>query len=294
MLRKKDRQGRNPGSIARVEDFAGIEGFRRDGDKIPPIEAEYSKTGHIWPSVAYDRHATSIINSAFLFIKIITLQYQYDNTRSQAKKDLAWSLLFSSWAQPVRALLSDIQEREQMRTNVLLAIILIAVGIVAFVYQGITYTTNEKVVNIGPLQVTAEKTRTLPLPPIVGALALAGGVVLLVAGRKKTWTEQLCAITPRDQAVKGATWTTFINMESPMEKRILLVFVLAMILSLQTGLASGDNTEPEPVQKKIQMHDQQHISDGQPVQQQDRPAKISKEQEPAPVILRMKILKIAD
>ena len=73
-----------------------------------------------------------------------------------------------------------------MRSNALLAIILIALGIMAFVYQGITYTTDEKVINFGSLEITAEKTRTLPLPPIVGALALAGGIVLLVVGRKKS------------------------------------------------------------------------------------------------------------
>jgi hypothetical protein len=72
-----------------------------------------------------------------------------------------------------------------MRTNILLAIILITLGIMAFVYQGISYTTDEKIVDIGPLQVTAEKTRNLPLPPIIGALALAGGIVVLVIGRKK-------------------------------------------------------------------------------------------------------------
>jgi hypothetical protein len=72
-----------------------------------------------------------------------------------------------------------------MRTNILLGIILITLGIMAFIYQGITYTTNEKVVDIGPLEVTAEKTKTLPLPPIIGALALAGGIALLVIGRKK-------------------------------------------------------------------------------------------------------------
>lgn len=73
-----------------------------------------------------------------------------------------------------------------MRINILLAIILITVGILAFVYQGITYTTEEKVVDIGPLQVTAKNTETFPLPPIVGALALAGGIVLLVVARKKS------------------------------------------------------------------------------------------------------------
>jgi len=72
-----------------------------------------------------------------------------------------------------------------MKTNTLLGIILIVVGIVAFAYQGITYTTREKVVDIGPIQVTADKTKTLPLPPIVGAVALLGGIVLLVMGNKK-------------------------------------------------------------------------------------------------------------
>jgi len=71
-----------------------------------------------------------------------------------------------------------------MKTNTLIAVILIAIGIVAFAYQGITYTTREKVVDIGPIQMTAEKTKTLPLPPLVGALALVGGIVLLVMGKK--------------------------------------------------------------------------------------------------------------
>ncbi len=72
-----------------------------------------------------------------------------------------------------------------MKTNTLLAIILIAVGIVAFAYQGITYTTREKAVDLGPFHVTTEKTRTIPLPPIVGAIALVGGIVLLITERKK-------------------------------------------------------------------------------------------------------------
>jgi hypothetical protein len=72
-----------------------------------------------------------------------------------------------------------------MRTTTLIGIILIVIGIAAFGYQGITYTTSEDVVNIGPLKVTEEKTRTFPLPPIVGAITLVGGIVLLVMGRKK-------------------------------------------------------------------------------------------------------------
>ena len=72
-----------------------------------------------------------------------------------------------------------------MNTRMLLAIIPIAVGIVAFAYQGITYTTREKAVDLGPIHVMTEKTRTIPLPPIVGATALVGGIALLVMGSKK-------------------------------------------------------------------------------------------------------------
>jgi len=71
-----------------------------------------------------------------------------------------------------------------MKPQLLLGIILIVVAVIAFAYQGINYTTREKVVDLGPLHMTAERTRTLPLPPIVGAVALVGGIVLLVMGRK--------------------------------------------------------------------------------------------------------------
>lgn len=73
-----------------------------------------------------------------------------------------------------------------MNTTKLLAIILIAVGIIAFAYQGISYTSRENVVDLGPLHVTAEKSHTLPLPPIVGALTLLGGLALLFMDSKKS------------------------------------------------------------------------------------------------------------
>ncbi|MDP3260012.1 MAG: hypothetical protein Q8M34_05430, partial [Thermodesulfovibrionales bacterium] len=69
-----------------------------------------------------------------------------------------------------------------MKTYTLTGIILIVIGIIAFAYQDITYTTREKVVDLGPIQVTADKTKTLPLPPLVGGVALVGGIVLLVMG----------------------------------------------------------------------------------------------------------------
>jgi len=71
-----------------------------------------------------------------------------------------------------------------MKTAPLIGIILIVLGIVSLAYQGINYTTHKKVLDIGPIQATEEEHHTIPLPPILGALALIGGVVVLVAGRK--------------------------------------------------------------------------------------------------------------
>jgi uncharacterized membrane protein YidH (DUF202 family) len=71
-----------------------------------------------------------------------------------------------------------------MKPQIIVGILLILIGIVAFAYQGISYTTTEKAIDLGPIQVTAEKTHTLPLPPVVGAIALIGGIVLLLQGRK--------------------------------------------------------------------------------------------------------------
>ena len=72
-----------------------------------------------------------------------------------------------------------------MKPKIIIAVILIALGIAALAYQGITYTTREKVVDLGPIQMTAEKSKTIPLPPILGAIALVGGIVLLVVGSRK-------------------------------------------------------------------------------------------------------------
>jgi len=73
-----------------------------------------------------------------------------------------------------------------MTTSKIMALILIAVGIIALVYQGISYQSQDRVVDLGPLHVTAERTHTLPLPPIAGGMALLGGIALLIFDLKKT------------------------------------------------------------------------------------------------------------
>ncbi len=72
-----------------------------------------------------------------------------------------------------------------MKSSPGLAIILIVLGVAALAYQGFSYTTREKAFDLGPIQITADKTHNVPLPPIVGAAALIAGIFLLVAGRSK-------------------------------------------------------------------------------------------------------------
>jgi len=67
--------------------------------------------------------------------------------------------------------------------NKTLGIILIALGLVGLVWGGFTYTTREKVVELGPIDVSRDKTHSVPLPPILGAVALIGGILLLVTDK---------------------------------------------------------------------------------------------------------------
>jgi uncharacterized membrane protein YidH (DUF202 family) len=71
-----------------------------------------------------------------------------------------------------------------MKNLLLASILMIILGVVALTYKGITYTTTEKAIDIGPLQITAERTHTIPLLPILGVTAIVGGVVLMLASRR--------------------------------------------------------------------------------------------------------------
>ena len=73
-----------------------------------------------------------------------------------------------------------------MKNLLLASILMFILGVVALTYQGITYTTKEKAIDIGPLQITAERTHTLPVLPILGGIAIVGGVVLFLASRRTT------------------------------------------------------------------------------------------------------------
>ena len=72
-----------------------------------------------------------------------------------------------------------------MKPVILVGILLIVLGLVALAYKGITYTTQEQVAKLGPLGAKVERERIIPLPPLLGGLALASGLVLVVLGARK-------------------------------------------------------------------------------------------------------------
>lgn len=72
-----------------------------------------------------------------------------------------------------------------MKSMTALGVLLAVLGIFVLVYQGFSYTHREKVLDLGPIHATRNDTERVPIPPIVGGLALVGGVVLLVKGAKQ-------------------------------------------------------------------------------------------------------------
>ncbi len=72
-----------------------------------------------------------------------------------------------------------------MKPISLVGIVLVVLGALALAYQGISYTRQEKVLDLGPIHATAETQKRIPLPPILGGLVLVGGVALLVIGAKR-------------------------------------------------------------------------------------------------------------
>jgi len=72
-----------------------------------------------------------------------------------------------------------------MRGTTILGIVLIVVGVLVFAYGGFSYTKKEKVLDVGPIEATAETRETVPIPPILGGAAIVGGIALLVVGARR-------------------------------------------------------------------------------------------------------------
>jgi hypothetical protein len=72
-----------------------------------------------------------------------------------------------------------------MNRTAIVGVVLILLGVAALAYQGVTYTSHDTVVDIGPLHATADHQKTVPIPPVLGGVAVVGGLVLLVAGMRR-------------------------------------------------------------------------------------------------------------
>jgi hypothetical protein len=71
-----------------------------------------------------------------------------------------------------------------MKSATLIGIVLIVIGLAGLAYQGLSYKTEKKVLDVGPFEATKEETHHIPIPPVLGALALVGGVVLVISGSR--------------------------------------------------------------------------------------------------------------
>ena len=71
-----------------------------------------------------------------------------------------------------------------MKLNALAGVFLVLLGVVALAYQGITYTSRDTVIDVGPIHATADRQHTVPLSPVLGIVAIAGGAMLLYFGRR--------------------------------------------------------------------------------------------------------------
>jgi len=72
-----------------------------------------------------------------------------------------------------------------MKPMMLAGVVLVVLGALALAYQGISYTRREKILDVGPIHATQDVQNRIPLPPVVGGLALVGGIALLVAGTRR-------------------------------------------------------------------------------------------------------------
>jgi hypothetical protein len=72
-----------------------------------------------------------------------------------------------------------------MKPATIVGIILIVLGIAGFAFGGLSFTHKEKVLDLGPIQASADKKASLPIPPVLGALAIVGGVVLVAVGARR-------------------------------------------------------------------------------------------------------------
>jgi drug/metabolite transporter (DMT)-like permease len=73
-----------------------------------------------------------------------------------------------------------------VKPSTIVGIVLIVVGVIGLAMGGFSFTRKEKVIDLGPIEATADKKESVPIPPVLGAVALISGVVLIAVGSRRT------------------------------------------------------------------------------------------------------------
>lgn len=89
------------------------------------------------------------------------------------------------WYAASSCLAQGVTSGGHVKTRQIVGILLVVVGLVSLVWGGISWTREETILDLGPLQATTRERESIPMPPIIGGLLLAGGVVLLLVKPKK-------------------------------------------------------------------------------------------------------------
>ncbi|MFO7444912.1 MAG: hypothetical protein R6W90_01035 [Ignavibacteriaceae bacterium] len=72
-----------------------------------------------------------------------------------------------------------------MKAATIVGIVLIVLGVLGFIFKGISFTKTEEVVDLGPIEIESKETETLPVPEILSGIAIVGGIVLVAVGARK-------------------------------------------------------------------------------------------------------------
>lgn len=78
-----------------------------------------------------------------------------------------------------------LKKEKIMKAATIIGIILIVVGVLGFIFKGISFTKSEEVVDLGPVEIESQEEKTIPVPEILSGVAIVGGIVLVAVGAKK-------------------------------------------------------------------------------------------------------------
>jgi hypothetical protein len=138
----------------------------------------------------------------------------------------------------------------------MVAVLLIALGIIAFVYQGINYTTRGRDVNVGPFHMTTEQDHHIPLPPLLGAIALIGGIaLLLVAKRGANRVAGALVLASALAGLQSCTAAKAVTIEAGRIDQLSVGFALDPQGRVTPGCSASKFASGDPIHLSMQVND---------------------------------------